>query len=422
MGYGRLLGAACLCVALAGCRSSTHASDASFRPDGGNDAGGTTGSTSGQGGGNGGAGATGGAAGGATGGTPATGGTAGVAMGGASAAGGTRATGGAAGGATGGARATGGGGGTTPDATDVCRTVVRVLAERMAPCLGYQTVESYMRYANACPEYEFNPDSNRTVAEVVACLPALAKRSCTDVVMNVMPDCFPTGKRDAGAACAFSSQCKSGFCNGDGVSCGACGDGARPAGSACTRWWECAAGLHCSRGGTCVENGTPVYAAEGEPCDLDATPMRGCAGDLYCELDGNGRPGACFAPPPAGYVCASNDVGNGMGSSMICAAGTTCVQGLCQPPGGCGLGMQCDSTSYCGWTANGAACMASPSLGGACSSTIPCLAPAVCGGDGFTCVLRGKAGEPCSNDNPCDKFLTCTGGTCQPMTAALCPP
>ena len=180
-------------------------------------AGGSSFSTGGQGGGDGGSGGTGG-----------------------SGNGGTHTTGGAAGGATGGTYATGGtGGDLSMDPTEVCRAAIQAQAERMTACLGQDTVDSYMRSAQACPEYVFNPDSNRTVQDVADCLPALLARTCTDVAAAVMPACYANGKRDSGAGCAFASQCKNGVCNGGGQSCGVCYAGGKPAGSACQFWYEC---------------------------------------------------------------------------------------------------------------------------------------------------------------------------------------
>ena len=338
--------------------------------------------------------------------------------GGVAGSGGTHGTGGSAG--AGGATASSGTGGSNSlDPTEVCRAAIQAQAERLFTCTGQDTMESYLRVANACPDYVFNPDSNRTVEAVAACIPALRARTCTDVVLAIMPSCYANGKRDASAGCAFSSQCKSGVCNGGGISCGVCSAGGKPAGSACQFWYECAGGLHCTSSGHCAENGTLTYAAEGQPCDLDATPVAGCIGDLYCKKS----TGTCTAAPGAGQPCIGNGMSNGMYSNSICAAGTTCVQGTCQLPGGCGSGLQCDSTSYCASTGSGLACAPRALLGQGCSggtSGQPCLAPAVCI-DYVKCVVPRAEGEACDTDNPCDRYLNCAGGTCQKLTAAACP-
>lgn len=333
--------------------------------------------------------------------------------------------GGAGGSGNGGTHTSAGGtgGGTSLDPTEVCRAAIRAQAERMATCLGQDTVDSYMRSAQACPEYVFNPASNRNLEDVANCLPALLARTCTDVAVAVIPACYANGKRDSGAGCAFSSQCKSGVCNGGGQSCGVCHDGGEPAGSACQFWYECAVGLHCTDSGHCADNGTPVYAAEGQPCDLDATPIVGCVGDLYCQIVGTGRAGTCVAAPGAGEPCTANGMTNGLFALTICAAGTTCVQGACQPPGGCGSGPLCDASSYCESIGSGLVCAPRAAVGQGCSggtSGYPCVAPAICL-DNVKCVVPRAPGEACNADNPCDKYLVCVSGTCQKMVAATCP-
>lgn len=309
------------------------------------------------------------------------------------------------------------------DATEICRAAVRAQAERAATCLGQDTIDTYMSYANACPGYVFNPDSNRKVDEVAACLPALRARTCTDVAAAVVPACYPCGKREGKASCAFSSQCRSGGCLTDGRKCGTCAGGVEATGNTCQTWASCAFGWHCTSGGVCAPNGTPTYAAEGEACDLDATPLKGCVGDLYCRFEGSGRQGICTAPPGAGKPCASNNMGTGVFSMTICATGTTCVHGTCQPPGGCGDGLTCASDSYCSSTTTGLVCAPRAKLGSGCaggSNGYPCVAPAVCL-DAIKCVIPRAEGDDCDTDNPCDRYLLCVGGKCQRMNAATCP-
>lgn len=333
---------------------------------------------------------------------------------------------GTGGGAAGGTHGTGGTAGSTSlDPTEVCRAVLRAQAERIALCLGTSTVDWIMRAAIACPDYAFNPDSNRTVEEMAACLPALAARTCTDLALSIMPPCFATGKRAPNTGCAFNSQCTSGVCMGGSSRCGSCYDGVKPAGGSCAVDYQCATGSYCSRSqgsGTCVDNNTVVYAAQGEACDLDTIPAVGCVGDLYCKTSGLGSAGTCLPAPGVGQPCASN----GINSSTICAAGTTCTShGTCDVPGACSSAGACDSASACVSTGSGLACVPLASVGQACSTSSgdtlpPCLAPAVCDGRG-TCVGRRTAGETCDTANPCADFLMCVSGTCQPIVAASCP-
>jgi hypothetical protein len=240
----------------------------------------------------------------------------------------------------------------------------------------------------------------------------------------VFPACYAPGKRDGKVSCAFSSQCRSGACATDGKQCGTCVTGDSPAGSECQSWTTCAFGLHCTSTGTCAANGTPTYAAEGEACDLDATPLRGCVGDLYCKLQVGTRSGTCVAPPGAGKPCADNQMSFGLSSRQICAAGTTCVQGTCRPPGGCSADLTCDSSSYCVDNGTGTpVCSPRAKLGQACmngSNGLPCLAPATCA-EAAKCIVPRADGEACDTDNPCDMYLLCVGGKCQKMSSATCP-
>ena len=318
---------------------------------------------------------------------------------------------------------TGGAGGSVAlDPTAVCDAAVRAQAERMALCLGSDPVDSLMLIAVACPEYYFNSDSNRTVETVAACLLALAARTCTDVTLSLMPTCLARGARAASESCAFPSQCQSGLCDGYGRRCGTCHAGDKPAGSACTMTYDCAAGTYCNYGSnTCVDNGTMIYAPEAHACDLYGTPAVGCFGDLYCKPAGDGgAAGICTAAPMLGQPCGRN----GINSTTICAAGTTCTSGICDLPGDCG-GVSCDSASYCATTSGGPRCASRAVVGEACSdsaaSTLPpCLAPATCGSQGLCSVPR-QAGEACDAANPCGALLMCQAGTCEAIVAASCP-
>ena len=341
---------------------------------------------------------------------------------GSAASGGTAGTGAGGHGGTVTGGAGGVGGGTSLDPTEVCRASVRAQAERAALCLGLDTVESYMRIADACPDYAFNPDSERTVEGLAACLPALSARTCTDVTVGFMPACFLAGKRAPGATCTFSSQCKQAFCETRSEGCGVCHDGGMAAGT-CSGTFNCLVGSFCNFGkGICVDNITMVYATEGQPCDLYGAPTVGCTGDLYCRRgDSTGTAGTCSSAPGAGQPCGSDGI-----HDSVCSAGTTCTAGTCQPPGDCGSGLQCDSASYCVSTGDSFACAPRASVGQTCSSATPgsgtssCLSPAICGSGG-TCFVPGAAGQHCDTANPCDKMLICVVGNCQPNTLASCP-
>jgi hypothetical protein len=352
--------------------------------------------------------------------THGSGGAGGGGQGGATTGHGGSATGGASG--RGGATTGGTGGGGSMNATEVCQAAVRAQAERIVLCLGLDTLEAYMRYADACPDYAFNPDSNRTVAGLAACLPALEARSCTDIAVGWMPACFVNGKRDRGVPCAFGSQCKQGFCEPHGDGCGVCHDGGIAPGT-CSGTFNCDVGTYCNFGTrTCVDNSTMTRAGEGEPCNLDGVPTVGCTGDLYCRTDGGDSAGTCSRAPGAGQACASDGVHL---PAAVCAAGTTCAGGICQPTGGCGSGGACSSASYCATGDGGVGCAPRAAVGQSCSATgsvaPPCQAPATCSSIQGSCIVPRAAGEACDSSNPCDKLLMCTGGVCKPPAVASCP-
>jgi hypothetical protein len=306
--------------------------------------------------------------------------------------------------------------------TEICRAAVKAQAERVSVCEGYP-LDERLRVANLCPDYFFNADSNRTVANVAACLGTLAAQTCTDIVLNFVPSCLSPGKRSAGAGCAYSSQCGSGMCGGTGEECSTCRAGGIPVGSPC-RGGDCESGSFCHGGTrTCIEASTIVYATEGQACDLAATPVVGCVGDLLC-LSGASvsTSGTCRPLPGAGQPCAVNNIG-----SLVCAAGTTCTNfGISGTDtctlAICGSGPPCNDASYCAPGDGGFACVPLPTLGQPCNAvSAPCLSPAVCVGSTGRCAIPRASGEICDEDNPCADLLSCVAGTCQPLGSANCP-
>ena len=352
-----------------------------------------------------------------SGGGVAAGGTGGVAAGGVAAggvaAGGTGAAGGSATGVRDGAVAM------TP--LDVCRAAIMAQAQRRAVCTG-NSVQRYLDVANACPDYYFGADSNRTVAGVAACLSTLSALTCTDVALSLLPACLAGGQDPEGAICAYPSQCQSNFCLSDGTECSAC-RAAIPVGGTCTSNLSgCEGGSFCNLGtGRCTDAKTIVYAKEGEPCDLRGTPVVGCEGDLQCLGPSSTSQGTCTAPVAAGQSC--------NGTNTHCAVNTTCsaaAGGICLAAGDCGAGLPCDANSYCRAGDGGLTCLPRATVGQLCDDSGwaglgPCLAPAVCSGE--TCVMpspSGASGDTCDLNRPCGPFLACVAGTCQPL-GTTCP-
>ncbi len=314
--------------------------------------------------------------------------------------------------------------------TEACQASIRVQCERRAVCSGVQgTVDLAgdicLRFANICPDYYFSADSNRTVAEVTDCLPALAAQSCTDILLGIVPPCLARGDRPANSPCAYGSQCQGSQCRGSGNQCVQC-DPTSPIGGSCNGA-ACEQGAFCNRNAfICEDASTVVYAPEGQPCKLFASPVIGCAGDLLCATDASqscNNCGICSRLPGLGEPCAHL----AMGGAVVCGKGMVCSNssggGTCVPKGTCGIGATCDDASYC--RPSDQVCAPRAGVGQACgdgsssSSLPPCLAPAKCVSSTGKCALAGGLGDPCDNDHPCAELLSCTAGTCQ--TVGSCP-
>ena len=304
--------------------------------------------------------------------------------------------------------------------TELCQTAIRLQVESLSVCQGGSQEERFA-LANLCPDSYFNADSNRTVASVAACLGLLAARSCTDVALNFLPSCLASGTRPVGAGCSYSSQCQTNICAGAGGSCPVCLPARIPIDSPCVSGY-CQDGSFCHLAtGLCTDAATIVYASQGQPCNLFAKPVVGCAGDLLC-LSGSDVStfGVCTPIPGAGQPCALSTTGN-----MLCAAGTTCLgvsgTNTCTLET-CGAGPPCDEASYCAAGDGGFACVPQPTVGQPCDAlSVPCLSPAVCVGSTGKCAIPRALGETCDADNPCADLLSCLAGTCRPTASANCP-
>jgi hypothetical protein len=280
---------------------------------------------------------------------------------------------------------------TTP--TEVCVAAIEATCERLAACEGVQK-ERCMGLAVFCPDYYFGVDSNRTVANLAACLPALRARTCTDVSLGLYPPCLVHGNRPEGAGCAFPSQCLSNLC-GDLGQCSTCLPADAP--TAPTR-----------------------YAMQGELCNLSSTPPVGCVGDLQCrKLTSGAASSTCQLASGPGGPCA--------GMLGDCARGTTCVMGECAPIGACGAAT-CDVSSYCKPGDGGMTCAAGQPTGQPCGDPIrgggpPCAPGLVCAGkpDAGSCVAPSQPGEACDLAKPCIELVNCIAGKCETLRASDCP-
>jgi hypothetical protein len=301
---------------------------------------------------------------------------------------------GSGGGSAAGQAGGGAGGASTMTPTEACLAALEALCSRASVCFGETTAQCADR-AVYCPDYYFNADSNRTVADVVACLPALRALTCTDVTLEAYPPCVASGNKPIGALCSFPSECQSNSCSLRTPGCTTCGTGAATVGQSC-------ATVACRRDATCdpqtklcVDARTTIYAAEGQPCDLQLTPPVGCSGELICVTSKVGvQAGTCKKPPGLGEPCVASWL-----TDSICALGLRCggapPNGTCVPGDTCGA-TTCDAGSTCQGGDGGLACV-----------------PAV--------VVRA-IGEPCDAQHGCAFLLRCNaGGTCELAPPTACP-
>jgi hypothetical protein len=313
------------------------------------------------------------------------------------------------------------------NATEVCRAAITAQCQRENYCtLDWgRNFEDCLKHADFCPDYYFSADSNRTVAEIAACIAEIATRPCSDIPFFIFPPCLVGGKRAGGAGCSFNSQCQSGQCNTATTMCFTC---ATPpgAGSKCPTTGLCQLGTYCHpRTNLCTDVNTVIHAAEGQPCDLGASPSVACQGDLVCQTPANSgsSAGTCMRGLVAGDVCKTSS------GQFTCGPGTVCTDstgGTCELPGTCGTGLRCDDQSYCR-SAVGFSCAHLAAVGEACTMSRgdglpPCLYPLHCMGSPGKCVARPTLGQPCDTNNSCVPPTSCMSGICQKLTAESCPP
>ena len=272
------------------------------------------------------------------------------------------------------------------------------------------------------------PDTSATPEFFTACAAALTSSSCADFIddTNIPQACLNlAGPRASGAACSFSAQCQSSWCQVlRGAACGVCA--VRPAaGAACTTDSDCGArGLFCSKAGSCVS-----HAILGAPCD-DARP---CGVALSCVGQTKTVPGACAAAiQTVGAACdpkRATAAGCDGALSLYCGLDDKCASdALVAAPGACGRLVDSDGGS----DDAGASDAGASDAGVRELSVARCTGGAVCAqgsATSGTCVAPAADGAGCDSASgpPCLAPARCvttsdasTGGTCQLPGANAC--
>jgi hypothetical protein len=181
--------------------------------------------------------------------------------------------------------------------------------------------------------------------------------------------------------------------------------------------------------GTCVGDAPPARVGIGSPC----TSTLQCI-NSYCDLAGTST---CTAFVPDNAPCMSSaSCESGACSQMICRA-TVPVGGACSPTAPCrDLGTFCHPTTMlctasgltgdpctieqeCSayYTCTGTACALGARLGEACSQVNSCIDQTYCDATTMLCTAPKPDGAACMNDNECQ------GDICDPTTnACMTPP
>lgn len=233
------------------------------------------------------------------------------------------------------------------------------------------------RYVLACQAATTASGASVKPADYAACASAYAQLDCTHLmaVFNGRPSpaaCLVYGSRADGKACGQSTQCASGYCQPNSVTCGTCEEH-QPAGAACKFISDCKSGL------TCLASN--AHCGQPEPAGASCKFSTDCALGLVCTSAGK-----CGKPGQAGASCTTLtdcDVMQG----LACNAQKACAPaGFAKAGEACGLVngsfVACEGGAYCpipqGQTQG--SCKAPAPDGAACSLAQgpPCLAPAAC--------------------------------------------
>jgi hypothetical protein len=196
-----------------------------------------------------------------------------------------------------------------------------------------------------------------------------------------------------------------------------------PTGQSCASA-GCGPGDFCHRKTQlCTPTSTIVHAGLNQPCDLSASPVVGCSGDLHCVAPTAGTTaGTCRPPLGSGESCA--------GTGALCEPPLVCYNlSTCQPDPMmvCGDAGVCDDASFC--TPDGLGfhvCAPRAALGEVCApdggTAIACVSGALCLGSPGICGMLGDLGDPCDANHPCvGQYLRCMNGRCETLPTSSCP-
>ncbi|HEY5956319.1 MAG TPA: hypothetical protein VIV60_07205 [Polyangiaceae bacterium] len=266
-----------------------------------------------------------------------------------------------------------------------------------------------------------------------ACLDALKKLSCTQLLERDQPECVRAldGTVALGAPCDLNEECQgSAICQApDGTCPGKCVP-LRAAGQACAADGDCDDGLQCSK----ATNSCVKPAALGEACENGAPP---CGPGLLClgKDDTAGTSGTCRSAietltaaegaacdPVAGILCQPGtacigdhfDVAAAKVAWLCAKMGSFAGGEACKPgfPDACASGHYCKTGT--GLLALQGTCTPIPDAKEPCGTGIgaQCKAGAVCVAG--TCETYAANGVDCTADGACFSEYCGQSGGCEP--------
>jgi hypothetical protein len=303
-----------------------------------------------------------------------------------------------------------------PTIEQACSDIAQAECTKRMTCSGgdsvtrvFGTMENCIaREMLSCTNGLSAPQTGNSPVLVEACVAAFATYSCADFFNNNPPgSCVATGLRATGAACAFSAQCASAYCQGlKNSSCGTCEAPPAP-GAPCDS-------SSCWHDQTCV-GATTMCAADGvlnASCDANDP----CGYGLTCvgAVASTSTPGTCQAAVEAtGTACGGTMSGCDGTSGLFC--GGASGSKTCMAITYVGDGMPCgdlSSTSHAEciaggcYTSTGSAgsgqtgtCKSDTADGTACDTVLGpgCVTPARCviSGDGSAGTCEIPLGSTC---------------------------